>query len=423
MKPCDSRATRRPAGFRGVTRRRFMADAAATAGFTIVPRYVLGGPGYTPPSDIITRAVIGTGGMGMGHVTPYPQTLAVCDVDRTRLAAAVAKAGGQCEGYTDFRRVLDRQDIDTVHIPTPPHWHALISIAAVQAGKDVLSEKPMCKFIREGRAVTEAVRRYGRVYTINCQPRTHFHQQLRHLVTHGVFGTPITVRLHVSAVDACYGRTNLAPQPVPDTFDYDMWLGPAPYKPYHHARVGFLHRGYWDYGGGALTDRGQHFFDPVQFAIGKEHIGPVEVEADAPWPQHPDAAGGWNSVTVRYEDGTTVLLNSQPLPTGTPFLEGPSGRLPQENSLRTDPPSLADALAGFRPPRLIDFEEAVRTRGQTSQRPDPEAAHRSCSVLHLGNIAIRLGRKLRWNPETERFVDDEEANRFVNVPMRPPWHL
>ncbi len=413
---------------RKVTRRKFLKAGAAAAAFTIVPRYVLGGQGFTPPSDMITRAVIGTGSMGMGHVTEYPRTLAVCDVDRDHLNRALEKAGGKCDGYSDWRRVLDRDDVDTVHVPTPPHWHALISIAAAQAGKDVYSEKPMTRFIREGRVEVETMQRYGRVFTINSYRRNNW---LRKVVDSGLLGWPLTVRVGPRTgynwkVATWSGRRNLGPRTVPDVLDYDMWLGPAPVKPYHWHRVHNSFRGYWDYDGGGLTDMGQHWLDPIQYALGKERTGPVEVEARAPWPPHPDAVGMWGLITYKYADGTTLILESnewgEPEPGEHAWIEGPNGKLHRDR--RTEPEGLLDRLDSFPdPPRLIGFEEAVKTRVLPSARPNVEAAHRSVTLLHLANIAIRTGRKLQWDPVAEQVVGDEGANRLVNVPMRSPWTL
>jgi len=419
---------------KGLSRREFLSRAAAAAAtVAIVPRHVLGGPGTTPPSETITRGVVGTGGMGMGHVVPNrgdkaPVTLAVCDVDKNHLGRAVRKAGRGCEGYADFRKVLDRKDIDTVHVPTPPHWHAYISIAACQAGKDVYSEKPMTRFIREGRAVIDAVKRYGRVYTINCSPRNN---RLRKIVASGLLGRPLTVRAthrngYKWKIKQWSGRTDLAPEAIPKVLDYDMWLGPAPVKPYHSHRVHGSFRGYWDYDGGGLSDMGQHYLDPIQYALGKVDTGPVEVEAYAPWPAHPDACGLWGRITLRYADGTTIILESgewgDPEPGDHAFIEGPKGKYYKNG--RTDPPGLLADLGTFPdPPRLIDFQTAVRTRVQPSTRPDAEAAQRSVTLLHLTNIAIRTGRKIRWDPVAEKVVGDEEANRLVDVPMRAPWRL
>jgi len=424
------------------SRRQFLKNAAfAGAAFTIVPRHVLGGPGYTAPSEVLTRAVIGTGGMGLaGHVTTNevgqpPVTLAVCDADSNHLAAAMKKAGRACEAYDDWRRVLDRTDVDTIHIATPPHWHALMGIAAAQAGFDILGEKPLTRTVGEGRALIDAVQRYGRVFQVN----THFRfgsyyqygssRRLRKLVQSGLLGKPLTVRAGAAQgfnwkIKEWSGRTNLKPQPIPSELNYEMWLGPAPLKPYHPHRVHQSFRGYWDYDGGGLSDMGQHYLDPVQYFLGKDDTGPVRISAVAPWPPHPEAVGLWQSIEFTYADGDRILLHSgewgQAPPEGEPFLEGPKGKV--FANYRTDPPGLFDeADRTPDPPALVDFETAVRTREKTGG--NESVSHRSCSLVNLANIAIRTGRALQFDPAEERFIGDDEANRFLHQPMRAPWHL
>jgi hypothetical protein len=171
---------------------------------------------------------------------------------------------------------------------------------------------------------------------------------------------------------------------------------------------------------------GQHYLDPIQYALGKDDTGPVEIEAYAPWPAHPDAVGMWGRITMRYEDDTTLILESGEWggqePGDPPYIEGPKGKYYRDG--RTDPPGLLDPLDSMPdPPRLVSFNEALRTRGKPSQKPPAEAAHRSACLVHLANVAIRMGRPIRWDPVAERVVGDEEANRLVDVPMRAPWHL
>jgi predicted dehydrogenase len=422
-----------------ISRRHLLAGAAA---FAIVPRHVLGGEGRKAPSDVLTRGTIGTGSQGMSHVVENrpgepPQQLAVCDVDKNHLAAALRKAGPGCRGCADFREVLDRPGIDVIHIGTPPHWHALITIAAVQAGKDVFCEKPMTRFIREGRAVTDAAARYGRIVMHNTYGRGAW-QKMRKLVASGILGTPLKVYMGPKSgygfkVRQWSGRTNLEPQPVPPELDYGLWLGPAPFKPYHPHRVHGSFRGYWDYDGGGLTDMGQHWIDPVQYFLGKDDTGPVEVETRAPWPPHPDACGLWGRIVLKYADDTTITLESgewgDEEPGEPAFVEGPKGKVFRSTGGRggflTHPPDLFDRLAGFaEPPRLIGFSEAVKTRSRApGEKPNASEAHRSVTLLHLANISIRLGRKLRWDPAAQEFPGDAEANRLVDVPMRAPWRL
>ncbi len=432
-----------------LSRRSFLATSATLA---VVPRYVLGGVGHIPPSEVLSRATVGTGAKGLTHVLPNPDDgptvqLAVCDVDRRRLARARKKAGGGCRAYHDFRRLLDHTQADVVHVATPPHWHALVTLAAVRRGRDVLCEKPMTRFIAEGRAVAHAARRYGRVVAVNTLGRDGQWRTLRKAVGSGVLGRPLRVRLGPATgfgfkSRTWLGRTDLEPQPAPPDLDYDLWLGPAPEKPYHPHRVHRTFRGYWDYDGGGLTDMGQHWLDPVQYALGKDATGPVRVSAEAPRPAHPDAVGLWHRAVLEYADGTTIRLESgaaAPRRASSreqqssrqrpePFVEGPDGCIvyhPRRRRLTFDPPHLAALVEAYRdPPAMIGFEEAVRTRSPSPMRlPDAEAAHRSVTPLHLVNLSIRLGRPVRWDPEAERAVGDEAARRLADAPMRPPWHL
>lgn len=425
-----------------LSRRQFLSSAAATtAAFTIVPRHVLGGPKYTPPSEVITRAVIGTGGMGIaGHVTRNEEgrparTVAVCDVDEKHVALAMQKAERACEPYSDWRRVLDRTDIDAIHIATPPHWHAVMAVAAAEAGFDIMGEKPCSHTIYEGRRLVQAVERYGRVYQVN----THFRfsnyyrfgssKLLKKICDSDLLGRPRRVRVsHALGFNwklaEWSGRTDLTPQRVPENLDYDMWLGPAPLKPYHPHRVHQSFRGYWDYDGGGLTDMGQHYLDPVQYFLGKDQTGPVEIEAKAPWPPHPDAVGLWDRVTFRYADGDEIIISSgewgEKDSADLPLIEGPRGKV--FDNYRTDPPGLFDEIRRLPDPEpLIDFETAVRTREKTGG--NEEHAHRSCSLVNLAAIAVRLGRKLNWDPDREQFVGDDQANRLVRVPLRAPWRV
>ena len=420
-----------------------MRRAAAAAGgvclFHVVGRHVLGGPGRTPPSDVVTRAIIGCGERGYynGFVRPNPEgqtprILAVCDVDRKHLARALKRVGRACEGCTDFRRVMERKDIDTVYIMTPPHWHALISIAAAQAGKDIYCEKPMTKFIAEGRAVVNAVKRYGAVFQIGTFGRFGASRSAGNIETHKIMSSGLLQPCRAVIrkrggfkVRAWCGMTNLAPQPVPEHLDYNMWLGPAPVKPYHPQRVHWVlrgpakskgFRGYWDYDGGGLTDMGQHHLDGSHWTYARDDTSPVEVEAYAPWPPHPDAVGMWGWAELKYADGLKLVLESGEW--GDPY-EGEAARGVSMDDLSEADRRKVRAMPD--PAPLVSFDEAVKTRKQAGGHA--EASHRCATILHLANIAIRIGRKLHYDPVAERIVGDEQANRLVDIPMRAPWHL
>lgn len=419
---------------RRLTRRQFIGRTlTAAAALTIVPRRVLGGPGYTSPSDTLTKAVIGVGGMGRAHLAyPGATLLAVCDVDADHLKSALEISGPGVRGYRDFREVLERPDIDIVHIATPPHWHALISAAAAEAGKDIWCEKPMTRTIAEGQAVVRAVERNGRIFRVNTWFRFEdefygFGSEVRpvkKVVQSRLLGWPIKAIVNATTgFDWKFywsGRTNLTPEPVPPELDYDFWLGPAPWKPYHPHRVHGTFRGYWDYDGGGLGDMGMHYLDPVQYLLEKDDTSPVEISADCPQ-QHPDACGSWRRIEMKYADGCTIVLDGENKDTNAAFLEGPKGRL--SPGFRSDIPNLKDLIAGLPDPepRVTDFAEAVRTRRRFAL--NERNGHRSCTLVNLGKIAVQLGRPLRFDPERQRFIGDDEANRLAEQPMRAPWRL
>lgn len=421
-------------GKRTISRRKFLKGALFAVGaFTIVPRRVLGGPGYLSPSDELTRAVIGVGGMGRSHLSyPGARLVAVCDVDEEHLETALFLGGAGVVGYRDFREVLERHDIDIVHIVTPPHWHALMSIAAAEAGKDIWCEKPMTRTIGEGQKVVEAVQKNGRIFRINTwfRFRDDFYRfgtpvkPIRKIVASGMLGWPLKVIVNGNTgfnwKFIWSGRTNLTPQWIPSQLDYDMWLGPAPYKPYHPHRTHRTFRGYWDYDGGGLGDMGQHYLDPVQYILNKDDTSPVEIDVDAPQ-AHPDAVGSWRRINLRYADGCEIILDGENVESNPPFIEGPEGRL--YPGLESDIPDLRRKLAQLPDPepQVTDFAEAVRNRQKFAL--NETNGHRSCTLVNLSKIAVRLGRGLRFDPVAQRFIDDEEANRFINQPMRAPWHL
>jgi predicted dehydrogenase len=418
------------------TRRDFLKTSIASlAALTIVPRHVLGGPGFTPPSEILTRAVIGTGGMGMGHVKSLNtacKLLAVCDVDEKHLQTARQAGGPDVKGYKDFREVLARKDIDIVHVPTPPHWHALISIAAAKAGKDIWCEKPMTRTIAEGEAVKAAVAKYKRIFRLNTWFRFdgRFYglgvpvKPIKKLVQAGVFGWPLKITLGGTTgfdwkQNLWCGRTDLTPQPVPPELDYDLWLGPAPMKPYHPHRVHQTFRGYWDYDGGGLGDMGQHYLDPVQYLLGKDDESPVQIEAET-GPQDADAVLLWRRISLRYADGCEIILDGENKD-DAPFLSGPRGKL--SKALESDIPNLEDKISELPDPapQVTDFVQAVKTREKFAL--NEINGHRSCTLINLAKIAVQTGRPLRFDPKQQRFIDDSGANTYIEQPLRAPWKI
>jgi predicted dehydrogenase len=361
---------------------------------------------------------------------------ALCDVDAKHLAKAMEKGGEGVKGYRDFREVLARGDIDVVHVVTPPHWHALITVAAAKAGADVWCEKPMTRTVAEGRYMIDAVQRNERVFRLNTWFRLHGNfygmgttvKPIKQLVENRLLGWPLTVRVSPHTgfnwkVGQWSGKTGVPPEPVPPELDYDFWLGPAPYKPYFRHRTHGSFRGYWDYDGGGLADMGQHYLDPVQYFLEKDMTSPIEIEAEAPWPTHPDAAGTWGRVEMKYSDGCRIILESsewgEQETKGKPYIEGPEGKL--YPGFETDPPSLKEQLKDLPEPKpmISDFNESVNTRKRFGLHE--ENGNRSNILVHLANCAIRTGRKLTFDPVMERFIDDEGANRLAEQPMRAPW--
>jgi predicted dehydrogenase len=372
--------------------------------------------------------------MGQWHlVNTSGRLLAVCDVDEDHLREAMAIGGQGVKGYKDFREVLERKDIDVVHIATPPHWHGLMTVAAARAGKDIWCEKPMTRTIAEGEKVVEAVTTYGRMFRINTWFRysgDSFYgsggtvPEFRQLVLSGMLGWPITATIGAATGFEWKfywsGRTDLVPEWIPPQLDYDMWLGPAPYKPYHHHRVHQTFRGYWDYDGGGLGDMGQHYIDPVQYILGKDDESPVEIEVDAP-AQHPEAATSFRRILIRYADGCRIVLEGEREHDEIPFLDGPGGKL--FKGFRCTIPNVKEKLAGMAAlePTITDFGASVRTRRKFVLNENN--GHRSCTLVNLSKIAWQLGRAIRFDPVTQRCKDDEAANRLIDPPKRSPWHF
>ena len=427
------------------SRRSFLkTTGAGIALFTIAPRKAFGKMGgdnnFIAPSDQLTRGVIGVGGIGNSNShfvsDQNCRLVAMCDVDSEHLSKTLKRAkdtfGETPKAYTDWRDLVHDPDIDIVHIATPPHWHGIMSCEAANAGKDIFCEKPMTRTIGEGKRVREAVKRNGSIFRLNTWFRfkdTFYGlgtnvKPLKKLVASGLLGWPLTVRISGATGFAWKfywtGKENLIPEPVPACLDYDMWLGPAPFKPYNRHRTHSTFRGYWDYDGGGLGDMGQHYIDPVQYFLGKDDEFPVKVEIDAPQ-QHPDAIGIWRSITYTYADGCKIILEGEGYESKgkVPYIEGPLGKVYQ--GFECTIPYVMDIINELPDPEPTntDFLECVRTRRPFSLNEDN--GYHSATIVNMGVCALRLGRNLIFDPEKQLFVNDDAANLLIDQPMRGEW--
>jgi len=438
-----------------LTRRQFLKSSAAAAtgavlfAPTILPARVFGADA---PSNRITVGMIGMGRQAVGSNLKFflnasdTQVVAVCDVDAWRLDNAQKtvekhyaeeRASGTFKGcsiYKDFRELLARTDIDTVMISTPDHWHVPMAIAAARAGKDICCEKPLTLSIAEGRALSNIVQRYNRVFRTDSEFRSHAcFQRACELVLNGRIGRVHTIRTGVPAGDeACGPQPTM---PVPEELDYELWQGPAPSAPYTetrvHPRESYGRPGWMrilDYCEGMVTNWGAHLNDIAQWGNGTERTGPVEVEGSGRFPSD----GLWNvllsfEIRYRYANGVRLFYNIS-----RPYVrfEGTEGWVEADynsRGLKAHPESILKSPIGPDEIHLPlksekrDFIDAVKTRGQTLA--DAEVGHRTTSLCQLGHIAIQVGRKLKWDPDAERFINDETANRLLSRPMRSPWRL
>lgn len=420
---------------RSISRRDFLrgAGAAVAAGPWILPAASRGQDATPAVGDRITMGCIGVGGMGRGNMGAFMgfkqvQMVAVCDVDaksREDARQAVEKHYAHdkesgvwkgCAAYNDFRELLAREDIDAVCIATPDHWHALIAIEAAKRGKDIYCEKPMTLTIAEARALVTAVRRYGRVFQTGSQQRSsHEFRFACEMVRSGRIGRLQTINANVGGPSSdCY----LPAEPVPEGLDWDLWLGPAPWRPFHKSIHPFSWRSFRDYSGGGMTDWGAHHFDIAQWGLGMDESGPVEIlppdGKDRPKLTYVYA----NGVTLTHGGGSNGVLF-----TGTDGkVEVNRGYLKTwpEDLLKT-PTQPGEVHLYLSRDHRGNFLDCVRSR----QRPvcDVEIGCRSVTVCHLGNLAYWLKRPLRWDPAKEQFVGDAEASRWLDRPRRAPWRL
>lgn len=414
-------------------RREFLKRTAAlSAGIATAPYFV---PARSfGANDRIVTGHIGVRNQGLGNLKAFiNQAGAVCDCDSEVLGKAVGaveQANSKCEAFGDYRKLLDRKDIDAVVITTPDHWHAVMTIQACQAGKDVYCEKPLSLTVREGQQMVDAARAHQRIVQTGSQQRsdTKFRQACE-FVRSGRLGKIHTVLVGIP-------KPNHPGEPVPDSappsvLDYEMWLGPAPARPYNVKRVHYNFRFFWDYSGGQMTNFGAHHIDIAHWGLGMDESGPLSVHGQATF--HPQ---GWHEVsetcrvTYKYPNDVTMIVGQvqTDIPDGTTFI-GDKGKLHvNRQRIVAEPAELIAQPLSDSEVHLYqsgnhhkNFLDCIRSR----KLPicDVEIGHRSATACHLGNIAVRLGRKIPWDPVKQEIVGDEEAQRMLSRPHRAPWSV
>lgn len=434
---------------RNMSRREFLKGAAVIGAPMIVPSSVFG---QNAPSNRLTMGQIGIGNMGTTDMKEFlkrddVQVLAVCDLDQKRaeegkktVEETYAKKGDTayrgCDIIHDFRELIGRADIDFVSIAVPDHWHAIPAIAAADAGKDIYAEKPLALTVAQGRAMCDAVKRNNTIWQTGSWQRSekNFHDACE-LVRNGRIGKVHTVYVGLPTGSPL---NEPAPEmPVPDGFDYDFWLGPAPWAPYTEKRCHWNFRWILDYSGGQLTDWAAHHVDIANWGLGTEYTGPVEVEGKGYFPRD----GLWNAATsyrfeCKYAQGFTMIvlndkaeIEGKPIGNGVKFI-GDKGwlRVARGGEIAAEPESVINDMAGPNEARLYrsnnhwgNFIECVRSRKETITPIEP--AQRAITVAHLGNITMQLERKIKWDPVRERIIGDPEADRMLDRAMRSPWHV
>ena len=417
----------------GSSRRNFLGTVGKGALGGIAGAMALGSrsaAARTEANHRIRLALIGCGAMGTRHLEALAnqadaEVVAVCDAYIARYQAAARKVAGKTgntpDGYQDYRRVLDRDDIDAVYIAAPGHWHALMTIHACQAWKDVYVEPPVATSVLEGRAMVNAARRYGRVVQAGTQQRSQGPvRDAVAVVTGGKLGAVALAGAWVGTNGGSGVRET--PGRVPEGLDWDLWLGPAPWAPYSPQRFGGF-RAWRDYAHGELTNTGVHLLDMVQWGIGEDRPVSVQAVGDG---ENVDALFEYKGCTVAWQQRHG---NAYPTKAYGVRFQGTGGRVTMDaGHFVAEPASLGipgTRQAGDRGAGLCDhhndFLECIRTRNRPNA--DIEIAHRSTTTCLLAAIAMHCGRKLCWDGAAERFVDDVQANRRLLRAYRAPWHL
>ena len=432
-------------GRRSVSRRRALGWLAAGAAPLIVPSRVLGADA---PSKRVAIAMIGTGRQAY-HTNlptllglPGTRVVSVCDVDRKRAEAAKAKVDAHygdkaCRLFTDFREALEMPGLDAVMNSTPDHWHVLISLAAISKGLHVSCEKPLTRYLHEGRVLADAASKKGVVFRTDTECRSNSYMtRTADLAINGYLGTIKRFEVGVPR-EMGSGFGDATPMPVPEHLDYDMWLGPAAERPYTRDRVhpeGLDGRPGWmrilDYCEGIVTNWGTHLIDVAQLINGTERSGPVSVEGKGTYPKEGSL---WNTLTefqlkYRYANGVTLDYR---MDVSYLRVEGDEGWIQSHwNSAggmkASDPKILRVKFkpSDVRVPTRGDKQDFISAiREGTKVMADAEIGHRTCSIGQIGHIAVRLGRALEWDPGAERFKDADDANAMLQGKYRSPWKI
>jgi predicted dehydrogenase len=434
-------------GFSGVTRRKFLGLAGAGAAAMTLPPWFAEeclAAQEAAAADAVTDlrfGLIGCGGQGRTdakNAVRFGRIVALCDLDEKHLAIA-KKDYPDADTYSDFRKLLERKDVDAVICGTVDHWHTLVAIAAMRAGKDVYCEKPLTLTVAEGKPLIEAQKQTGRILQTGTQQRSSVYFRLAvDLVRNGRIGKLQRAEVWLPAG---LRQGPFAPSPVPAGFDYDFWLGSTPKVDYVKERTHFSFRYWWEYSGGTMTDWGAHHNDIVLWTLGLDHSGPASVEGKTLIDMIPGGFTAASEYELKYvyPDGVEHVCRSTTASEWHGGVKDPNG---QQHGIKfigtdgwiwvtrgyinaNDRDLLRQRLPASAPRVYVSNDHMENFVSSVKSRKPPicpvETGHRSASQCHLGVISIRLGRKLNWDPVAERFVGDEEANTYLSRPMRKPY--
>jgi len=431
-----------------LSRRKFLKKSAQiSAGAFIIPTLIpdsaLGKNGSVSPSNRIVMGCIGVGGMGSGNMRSFlslkdVQIVAVNDVDANHLQNAKKTIDKHyknttCKTYHDFRNLIARKDIDAISLATPDHWHAIPAITAAQSGKDIYGEKPLSHSLAEGRAMCNAIKRYNRIWQTGSWQRSVANFRFAcELVRNGCIGDVHTVHVGLPQGHSSNAKgADLMVQDSPKELDYNFWVGPSPYVPYFPARTHWNWRWQLDFGGGQMLDWVGHHVDIAHWGLGLDYTGPVEIEGHGEFPNE----GPWDSpvkyrVKTRYKNGVKLIISGghDDIQMGAKWF-GKNGWVHvKRGAIDAQPKSLLKEKFGPNDIRLYkstnhhrNFIDCVKSRRKTIT--PCEIAHRSQSPGHLGQISMLVGRKIKFNPDTEEIFNDLTATQLLSKPMRSPWHI